>query len=79
MTLVFEKTLVRASETRSFQIHRARSDGWESCETTNEQVALRQHHSDWHQVERAVARFWSEIAALRGSGWREPSELRIQN
>ena len=72
MTLLFEKTLVRASETRSFQIHRDSSVGWESCETANEHVAHRLHLTDWHQVERTVARFWSQIAMLRGSGWREP-------
>lgn len=71
MTPLFEKTLVRATETRSFRIRRASSEGWESCETANERVAQRQHHTDWHQVERKVARFWSEIAALRGSGWQE--------
>ena len=71
MTLVFEKTLRRATEVRSFQIHREPSGGWRSCETADHGVAQKQHHTDWHHVERIVARFTQQIATLRGNGWQD--------
>jgi hypothetical protein len=71
MTLVFEKTLKRASEVRSFQVHHEPAGGWQSCETAGHGVAQRHHLSDWHHVERIVARFNEQVAVLRGSGWQE--------
>jgi hypothetical protein len=73
MTLVFEKTLKRASEIRSFQIHHERAGGWQSCETANHGVARRHHLTDWHHVERIVARFNEQVAALQSSGWQDTS------
>ena len=69
MTLIFQKTLVRAGEVRSFQVHQGSSAGWESYEQANHRVAQRQRHTDWHRVERDLARFTREIAALRRQGW----------
>ena len=66
---VFEKTLVRAGEVRSFQVFIGR-DGWESSEKDAQKIA-RHHHADWHQVERTLMRFTEEIAALRSDGWLE--------
>jgi hypothetical protein len=72
MTLVFEKTLVRAGEIRSFRIDRQRSSpGWESSQAANHSIAQRQLRSDWHSVERDLARFAHEIAQLRRQGWRD--------
>jgi hypothetical protein len=72
MDVVFQKTLVRAGESRSFRIdyHRSTS-GWETCEEANHRVAQRQSRSDWHGVERDLARFAREIDELRQQGWRE--------
>jgi hypothetical protein len=73
---VFEKTLVRAGEVRSYQIQIG-SSGWEvskkEMSTKDDQKALiaRHHHADWHHVERALTRFEDEIAALRSEGWLE--------
>ena len=66
---VFEKTLVRASEVRSFQVSIGR-DGWEVSEKDDQKVA-RHHHADWHRVERTLTRFSHEIDALRNEGWME--------
>jgi hypothetical protein len=66
---VFEKTLVRAGEVRSFQIHVGPS-GWEVSER-NDQTIARHRHADWHHVERTLTRFEDQIATLRSEGWRE--------
>jgi len=66
---VFEKTLVRAGETRSYQI-RMGPNGWEASKEDEHTVA-RQHHADWHQVERTLTKFETEIESLRAEGWRE--------
>jgi len=66
---VFEKTLVRAGEMRSFQICFG-VNGWEVSEKDDRKVA-RHYHADWHHVERTLIRFRDEIDALRLQGWRE--------
>jgi hypothetical protein len=68
---LFEKTLVRASETRSFQIEHVASAGWQTCEIANDRVARRLQRTEWHRVERDLARFAREIEALRLQGWRD--------
>jgi hypothetical protein len=75
MPPVFEKTLVRAGEVRSFRIDcQLSSASWETLEQANQRIAHSQTHSDWHGVERDVARFTREIAELRLQGWREVSK-----
>ena len=76
--LLFEKTLVRANETRSFLIQYAPSIGWESRETANQRIEQRQH-TDWHHVERRVAIFAERVAALLGSGWRDAAGLSVSH
>jgi len=72
MTTVFQKTLIRAGEIRSFRIDRQGSSlGWETLERASQGIAQRQYRSDWHRVERDRARFAREIAALRLQGWRD--------
>jgi hypothetical protein len=69
---VFEKTLVRAGELRSYNIQMG-SRGWDvskkEVSKQDDQRIARQHHADWHQVERTLTRFEDEIAALRSDGW----------
>lgn len=67
---VFDKTLVRAGEIRSFLIC-AGPVGWEVSEHCDAHVAWRQRHTDWHHVERTLMRFMREIAELRLQGWLE--------
>jgi hypothetical protein len=71
---VFEKTLVRAGEVRSYQIQMG-SSGWEvskkEVSRQDDQKIARHHHVDWHHVERALTDFEHEIAALRSEGWLE--------
>jgi len=66
---VFEKTLVRAGEVRSYQI-RMGQNGWEASKKEDHTVA-RQHHADWHRVERTLTKFEMEIESLRAQGWRD--------
>jgi hypothetical protein len=66
---VFEKTLVRAGEVRSYQI-RMGPNGWEASKKDDHTIA-RQHHADWHQVERTLTNYEMEIETLRAQGWRE--------
>jgi hypothetical protein len=73
---VFEKTLVRAGEMRSFQICFG-VNGWEVSEKDDRKVE-RRYHADWHHVERTLMRFRDEIDALQLEGWHE-QELRTQN
>ena len=68
--MVFEKTLVREGQTRSFHIA-GTPEGWEVSEQGQEQEARRQKHTDWHRVERTVARFTRQIDELRRDGWTE--------
>jgi hypothetical protein len=71
MTVVFQKTLVRAGEVRSFHIRQRAAEGWEISEETNSGVKQRKPRSDWHRVERDLALIGREIAALRQQGWRD--------
>jgi hypothetical protein len=71
MASVFKKTLVRASETRSFQVERNPSAGWHTREMANDRVERQQDRTDWHRVERDLARFAREIEDLRRQGWQD--------
>ena len=68
---LFQKTLVRATETRSFRIERNASAGWLTIARTNDYVAHEQQRTEWHRVERDLARFAREIEELRRQGWRD--------
>jgi hypothetical protein len=68
--MVFEKTLIRDGRTRSFQIVWGPA-GWEVTEPAGDQEARHQRHTDWHKIERTVARFTREIDELRREGWTE--------
>ena len=63
-------TLVRREHVRSFHVHLAPSNGWETSERLD-QVVKRQRHTDWQRVEQTLARFAREISHLREEGWRE--------
>ncbi len=69
MTL-FASTLVRAPHVRSFEIQ-ADAGMWYAVERQDEQLVQRTLCSDWHRVERTIARFNTRIAALHRDGWRE--------
>ena len=68
---VFQKTLVRARETRSFSVERNTAAGWRTLALANDQVAHQQERTEWHQVERDLARFAREIEQLLREGWRD--------
>ena len=68
---LFRKTLVRASATRSFYIERNASAGWRTLALANDHVAHHQERTEWHRVERDLARFAREIEQLLREGWRD--------
>jgi hypothetical protein len=70
---VLHVTLTRSQMKRSYLV-RATSKGWETSSQEDQRVHARQH-TDWHRVERTVARFQREIANLRAQGWREVEEV----
>ena len=67
----FHKTLVRATETRSFHVERNESAGWRTVAIANDRVAHEQERTEWHRVERDLERFAREIEQLRRDGWRD--------
>jgi hypothetical protein len=68
---IFQKTLVRASESRTFQIEHVADAGWQTRVLANGCVAHEQQRNEWHRVERDLARLTREIEALRDHGWRD--------
>lgn len=62
-------TLARADRVRSFRVRTTPSGGWEAAELENDRVVRRYRYTDWHRVERTLARFAREIAELREGGW----------
>ena len=68
---LFKKTLVRASETRSFHIEKSQPAGWRTVATANDRVSHEKRRTEWHRVERDIARFGREIEELRRQGWRD--------
>jgi hypothetical protein len=69
--LLFTKTLVRAHQSRSFQVQAMHPVGWETSERDGQRIVQQHRHTDWHRVERTVTRFSREIDELRRQGWRE--------
>lgn len=71
MTTLFQKRLVRATETRSFHVERNGFAGWNTIACANDRVADQRRRTEWHRVERDLARFAREIDELRRQGWRD--------
>jgi hypothetical protein len=68
---VFQKTLVRASETRSFHVEADASRGWRTVVSANNRIAHEKIRTEWHRVERDIAAFAREIEELQRQGWHE--------
>jgi hypothetical protein len=68
---LLQTTLVRADRVRSFEVQPTSSVGWEASEREDQRIVQQQHHTDWHRVERTLARFSREIEELKEQGWRE--------
>ncbi|HKB12513.1 MAG TPA: hypothetical protein VKD69_17750 [Vicinamibacterales bacterium] len=68
---LFQKTLVRASEKRSYHIEQSDTAGWRTIATANDRVAHERQRTEWHRVERDIERFAREIEELRQQGWRD--------
>jgi hypothetical protein len=68
---LFQKTLVRASETRSFHVDKSAPVGWRTVSAANDRVSHERQRTEWHRVERDIERFAREIDELRRQGWRD--------
>jgi hypothetical protein len=68
---VFHKTLVRASETRTFHVEPHSSSGWRTIALANNRIAHEKQRTEWHRVERDLATFAREIEELLRQGWRD--------
>jgi hypothetical protein len=53
---------------RRFTIHHV-PPGWEVRDVNDATVLKRVIYQDWHRVERAIATFERERAALEAAGW----------
>jgi hypothetical protein len=62
---------VRSSETRSFSVERNAPAGWRTLALADDRVAHQQDRTEWHRVERDLARFAREIEQLLREGWRD--------
>jgi len=68
---LFQKKLVRASETRSFHVEKSQPAGWRTVATANDRVSHERRRTEWHRVERDLAQFSREIDELRHQGWHD--------
>lgn len=66
---MYAKALRKAIHTRRFTIRPVPTSGWEVRDENDAGVLRRVHYSDWHRVERAIARFAKEADTLRAVGW----------
>ena len=71
--VMFSRELTLAGHTRNFVVTPLLADGWEVRIEEDSRVLRRHQYTDWHRVERAVAAFEREVAALMERGWRMTS------
>ena len=67
---MFSRELTLAGHTRNFVITPLHADGWEVRIEEDSRVLRRNQYTDWHRVERALAGFEREVAALMERGWK---------
>jgi hypothetical protein len=68
-TSLLVATLLRADDVRFYEV-RHTPEGWESSARENQRVVEARHYTEWHRVERSLARFKHEITVLQARGWR---------
>jgi hypothetical protein len=66
---MFSVSLERDGHVRHYSIRPSGSAGWEVKLEADEHVARHDNYFDWHRVERAQARFASEVVELTQRGW----------
>jgi hypothetical protein len=66
---MFSRELTLAGHTRNFLITSLPAEGWEVRVEEDSRVLRRNRYTDWHRVERALAAFERETAALMAGGW----------
>jgi hypothetical protein len=68
---MFTTQLTQAGHTRRFSVERLAEDGWEVRVEQDSQIVRQARYTDWHRVERAVARIEQEVQELHDLGWRD--------
>jgi len=71
---MFAKVLQQGEHTRRFSITERGRDGWEIREEHDDAILKQARYTDWHRVERDLARFTREIAELHRQGWRDAQD-----
>jgi hypothetical protein len=66
---MFSVSLQRDGHVRYYSIQQSGSAGWEVKLEDDERLARHDNYRDWHRVERARARFASEVVELTARGW----------
>ena len=69
-SFMFFRELTFAGHTRHFVILPLHAEGWEVRVEEDSRVVRRNRYTDWHRVERALAAFERDVAALMDLGWR---------
>ena len=65
---MYATSLRKQLQLRRFTIRHVRP-GWEVRDENDHEVLKQVIYKDWHRVERAIAMFEQEEAALEASGW----------
>lgn len=70
MSMVFNKTLTRERQVRSYTIQ-SLDAGWVVQTKIDRETVKHLHVTDWHRVERTAKRFLGEVSELCRQGWVE--------
>ena len=65
---MYATSLRKQLQVRRFTIRHVRP-GWEVLDQSDSHILKQVIYQDWHRVERAIAMFEQEEAALEASGW----------
>ena len=68
---MFAVSLRQSEHTREYSIASLGRLGWEVRVEEDRQPTRVARYSDWHRVERALARFRREVSDLTAHGWQQ--------
>jgi hypothetical protein len=67
---MFAISLRHDDHVRRYSISPAGATGWEVRLEEDRTVQRHEHYTDWHRVERMLARFEREVMELTEQGWQ---------
>ena len=67
---MYKASFRKQKHVRRFTIHHVQP-GWEVRDENDAMILKRVIYQDWHRVERAIALFERQRAALEAAGWTE--------